>query len=103
MSQNPIPSYQNSPLWWWIFVLGGFALLALVGFGYWLPQYAFYARYLFRLLLLVHLAEAVYAYVLASRAGLGQVAWAWAAQTMACGFWALLLLNKTIRLHGRKA
>lgn len=94
------------PLGWWIAIVGGLGLNAWVGFSdsayagwcAWvttaLPQSMI--RNIFIGAVVVHMAEATYAWRLATSAGLSSAP-AWAAQTLLIGFPSLGRLRQRVR------
>ena len=93
-------------LGWWVFVLGGMGLLALLAFD--ARAYALWCavatpalrqthlRGLLIVALLGHLAEAIYAFRVAHRAGLQHEAVMWRVQTLAVGYPSLRLLVRRV-------
>ena len=96
---------ERPPLGWWIAILGGLGINALVGFSdaayaAWcthvttvLPQATI--RNIFLVAVLVHAGEATYAWRLATQAGL-QSASGWAMQTFLLGFPSLGRLRQRV-------
>ncbi len=82
---------------WWIAVLGGLALLAMVAWGFDVLM----LQRLFIASVFVHFAEALFAYRKASQAGL-QTAKGWFAQTFLLGYPSLRLLLKRVGREKRK-
>lgn len=92
---------------WWVAVLGGMALLAVLAFhagayATWcewvttaLPQNML--RRIFVIAVGLHVGEATYAVRLARRAGLGESAGGWFAQTLMLGFPSLRLLRRRVK------
>jgi len=99
---------QRPPLGWWIAIGGGLGLNALIGFhdgayASWcgwvtaaLPQELI--RNIFIGAVVVHIAEATYAWRLARQAGLDSAA-GWALQTFLLGFPSLRLLLQQLARH----
>lgn len=99
-------SVQRPPVGWWIAILGGLALNAYIGFSdsayaMWcatvttaLPQTLI--RNIFLGGVFAHIAEATYAWRLATQANL-QSAPGWALQTFLLGFPSLVRLRKQVR------
>ncbi len=95
---------DRPPLGWWLAVLGGMGLLALLAFhpgAYGMWRAAVTAalsqdllRGIFVAALLTHLGEAVYAFRLAQRAGLADHAAGWFLQTFTLGYPSLRLLRR---------
>jgi len=95
-------SIDHPPVGWWVAVLGGMGLLAVLAFNpgayaAWcelvtaaLPQGLL--RGIFLVAVLLHVAEGIYALRVAQRAGFGAQSTAWCVQTLMLGFPSLRLL-----------
>jgi hypothetical protein len=91
-------------LGWWIAVLGGMVLLAVLAFdagayAAWCANVTTVLRQqllqgIFVAALATHIAEAVYAFRLASRGGLRETAFGWFLQTFLLGYPSLRLLRR---------
>jgi len=99
MTNNSDNLYLNPPVWWWLVAGSGLVFLFLAGFGL-LPldiTISNLLRSLFYGLVLIHFLEAVYVYRLSSIESLKSVQIYWTLQTLICGFWSIMLLNKVLR------
>ena len=106
-----LPADGNTPerphLGWWLSILGGLTLLALLAFdsatyGWWcahvtatVPQRLL--RRIFLAAVLTHVVEAAYARHLTQRLGLGSSAPHWILQTFLLGYPSLRLLRRRAR------
>ena len=101
---TPTAGVDRPPLGWWGTVLGGMVLLAVLAFD--AGAYAAWCAHVTAVLpqrllqgifiaaLATHLAEAAYAFRLASRSGLRENAGGWFVQTFLLGYPSLRLLRR---------
>lgn len=83
--------------WWWVTNTGGIALTGLLAARTGRRS----LRALFISAVAIHVGEAAYSYVRATRVGFGASAPRWALQTLGVGFPSLVALHEAVRTASR--
>lgn len=90
------PTFVPVAPMWWISNFGGLVTNGIVA----ARRKSTLTRLVFGAAVLTHVVEAAYAYRVAQREGLDDVAWKWGVQTLAVGFPSLLALHELLAERG---